>query len=50
MVNANHNKRENFNGSLWSIHSNWVVGSSKKEDVMSKFNHFRYDKFKDECK
>lgn len=50
LYNANHHKRKNFNGSLWSVHSNWVVGSSKKEEVMRKFNHFRYDKIKDKCK
>ena len=49
-INANHLIRKKFNGSMWSIHSNWIVGSSKKEKMMRKFNHFRYDKIKDKCK
>ena len=50
MFNANHLLRKNFNESMWSIHSNWMVGSSKKEEMMRKFNHFKYDKVKDKCK
>ena len=49
-VNDANHKRENFTGSVWSIHSNWIIGSSKKEEIMRKFKHFRYDEVKDKCK
>ena len=42
--------RENNSGSLWSIHSNWIVGSDKKVDTMKKFDHFRLDELNNECR